>query len=114
MGDDQLKKDVLDELGTDRIQELAADLGTDAEGAKAVVAAAVEALPEELTTEAPAAAGFAGLGGGLMSGLLGKVSGPVARSVSRKTGLPEATVSRALELLLPVVLTAIAKRRRRG
>ncbi|MEU3754652.1 DUF937 domain-containing protein [Streptomyces olivoreticuli] len=119
MGDETLQKDVLDELGEDRIQELAGELGTDAEGAKGMVAATVEALPEEITEGgAPAGvAGFAGLGGGLggglLSGVLGKVSGPVAKAVARKTGLPEATVARALELLLPVVMTTIAKRRKR-
>ncbi|RLU81622.1 hypothetical protein CTZ27_32190 [Streptomyces griseocarneus] len=105
MGDDQLQQAVLDELGDDRVQELADDLGTDAEGAKRVVAATVEALPEELT---------AGPGGGPAAGVLGRISGPVARAVAKRTGLPVGTVSRGLELLLPVVLGVIAKRRRRG
>ncbi len=118
MGDETLQKDVLDELGEDRIQELAGELGTDAEGAKGMVAATVEALPEEIAEGAPAGvAGFAGLGGGLggglLSGVLGKISGPVGKAVAKKTGLPEATVARALELLLPVVMTTIAKRRKR-
>ncbi|MCC3772010.1 DUF937 domain-containing protein [Streptomyces sp. UNOC14_S4] len=111
MGDDQLQQAVLDELGDDRVQELADDLGTDAEGAKRVVAATVEALPEELTGEAE---GLAGPGGGLAVGVLGRISGPVARAVAKRTGLSVGTVSRGLELLLPVVLGVIAKRRRRG
>ncbi|MEU5419631.1 DUF937 domain-containing protein [Streptomyces sp. NPDC001407] len=111
MGDDSLQKDVLKELGDDRIEELAGELGTDTDAARKVVEATVAELPEELTAGAQ---GLAGLGGGgLMSGVLAKLSGPVANAVAKKTGLPPATVARALELLLPVVLTTIAKRRNR-
>ncbi|MGK5727945.1 DUF937 domain-containing protein [Streptomyces sp. URMC 124] len=121
MGDEALQQDVLDELGEDRIQELAGELGTDADGATRMVRETVTALPDELTREASAApAGAAGLGGlggglggGLMSGVLGKITGPVAEAVAKRTGLPVAQVSRALELLLPVVMTTIAKRRAR-
>ncbi|MEV5376663.1 MULTISPECIES: DUF937 domain-containing protein [Streptomyces] len=130
MGDEALQKDVLDELGEDRIQELAGELGTDADGATRMVRETVAALPEELTREngagaAPAGVaglgGFGGLaqglgggpGGGLMSGVLGRITKPVAETVAKRTGLPAAQVARALELLLPVVMTAIAKRRGR-
>ncbi|MEV4922946.1 DUF937 domain-containing protein [Streptomyces roseoverticillatus] len=131
MGDEALQKDVLDELGEDRIQELAGELGTDADGATHMVRETVAALPEELTREngngtAPAGAaglggfgglaqglGGGGLGGGLMSGVLGRITKPVAETVAKRTGLPAAQVARALELLLPVVMTAIAKRRGR-
>ncbi|MGK5544561.1 DUF937 domain-containing protein [Streptomyces sp. URMC 127] len=128
MGDEALQKDVLDELGEDRVQELAGELGTDADGARRMVRETVAALPEDLTREngaAPAgAAGFGGFGGlgqglgggpggGLMSGVLGRITKPVAETVARRTGLPAAQVARALELLLPVVMTAIAKRRGR-
>ncbi|MET9417649.1 DUF937 domain-containing protein [Streptomyces klenkii] len=127
MGDEALQKDVLDELGEDRIQELAGELGTDADGATRMVRETVTALPEELTRENGAApAGVAGLGGfgglgglgqgpggGLMSGVLGRITKPVAETVAKRTGLPAAQVARALELLLPVVMTAIAKRRGR-
>ncbi|QLE75371.1 hypothetical protein FGW37_30685 [Streptomyces rectiverticillatus] len=124
MGDEALQQDVLDELGEDRIQELAGELGTDADGATRMVRETVAALPEELTRQESAApAGAAGpgglgglgggLGGGLMSGVLGKITGPVAETVAKRTGLPVAQVTRALELLLPVVMTTIAKRRGR-
>ncbi|MEU5192038.1 DUF937 domain-containing protein [Streptomyces klenkii] len=132
MGDEALQKDVLDELGEDRIQELAGELGTDADGATRMVRETVAALPEELTRENGAApAGVAGLGGfgglgglgqgsgggmlsgGLMSGVIGRITKPVAETVAKRTGLPAAQVARALELLLPVVMTAIAKRRGR-
>ncbi|MEV6670311.1 DUF937 domain-containing protein [Streptomyces sp. NPDC051162] len=113
MGDDSLQKDVLQELGDDRIEELAGELGTDTETAKRVVEATVAELPDELTAAPAGVQGLAGLGGGLMSGVLAKLSGPVANAVAKKTGLPPATVARALELLLPVVLTTIAKRRNR-
>lgn len=114
MGDDSLQKDVLQELGDDRIEELAGELGTDTEAARRVVEATVAELPDELTAAPAGVQGLAGLGGGgLMSGVLAKLSGPVANAVAKKTGLPPATVARALELLLPVVLTTIAKRRNR-
>ncbi|MFG2178157.1 DUF937 domain-containing protein [Streptomyces abikoensis] len=123
MADDSLRADVLDELGDDRIEELAQELGTDTEGAKQVVAATVDELPAELTGGGPpgGAPGLGGLGGGLagglggglMSGVLGRITRPVAEAVAKRTGLPPATVAKALELLLPVVMTTIAKRRKR-
>ncbi|GAA0491670.1 DUF937 domain-containing protein [Streptomyces stramineus] len=120
MGDEALKKDVLDELGDDRIEELARELGTDAEGARRAVEATVDSLPEELTAPARAPAGATGsgglgggLGGGLMSGVIGRITAPVAEAVARRTGLPAASVARALELLLPVVVSTIARRRKR-
>ncbi|MFF7726768.1 DUF937 domain-containing protein [Streptomyces sp. NPDC008001] len=124
MGDEALQKDVLDELGEDRVQELAGELGTGTDGATRMVRETVAALPDELTREngaAPAGAaglgGFGGLGqglgGGLMSGVLGRITKPVAETVAKRTGLPVAQVTRALELLLPVVMTTIAKRRGR-
>ncbi|GGP43160.1 DUF937 domain-containing protein [Streptomyces abikoensis] len=119
MADDSLRADVLDELGDDRIEELAQELGTDTEGAKQVVAATVDELPAELTGGGALGLGglggglAGGLGGGLMSGVLSKITRPVAEAVAKRTGLPPATVAKALELLLPVVMTTIAKRRKR-
>ncbi|GHG53464.1 DUF937 domain-containing protein [Streptomyces griseocarneus] len=103
MGDDALRDDVLEELGEDRIQELAGELGTDPDGARRVVAATVSALPADFGDRS---------GGGLMSGVLARISTPVAESVARQTGIPVATVGRALELLLPVIVTTLAKRRK--
>ncbi|MFI9202270.1 DUF937 domain-containing protein [Streptomyces sp. NPDC053048] len=103
MGDDALRNDVLEELGEDRIQELAGELGTDSDGARRVVAATVSALPE----------GFGDRRGGeLMSSVLAEISGPVSDSVAKETGLPAPAVGRALELLLPVIVTTVAKRRK--
>ncbi|MEX2980621.1 hypothetical protein [Streptomyces sp. C36] len=103
MGDDALRDDVLEELGEDRIQELAGELGTDSEGARQVVAATVSALPADFGERS---------GGGLMSGVLARISAPVAESVAGRTGIPVPAVSRALELLLPVIVTTVAKRRK--
>jgi hypothetical protein len=68
------------------------------------------AAPEE---EAPLQ-GVSTLGGfatgGLMAGVLAKVSKPVANAVAKKTGIPAATVTRVIEMLLPVVLTVLSKR----
>ncbi|MER5971437.1 DUF937 domain-containing protein [Streptomyces sp. NPDC002055] len=98
MSDESLQREVLAELGDDRIQELAGELGTDAEGARTVVGTTVAALPSTL-------------GDGTLAGVLGRLTEPTAETVSRQTGLPLASVTRALELLLPVVLSVIAKRR---
>ncbi|MEU5953925.1 DUF937 domain-containing protein [Streptomyces sp. NPDC047525] len=128
-----LEKDVLDELGDDRLQEIAGLLGTDAAGAQDVVGTTVNALSGNLQEKAedPAEAeevqqaldeaappqgiaGFGGFGGlaagGMLSGVLAKMSRPVANAVAKKTGLPAASVTRVIELLIPVLLTVLTKR----
>ncbi|MFF1353733.1 DUF937 domain-containing protein [Streptomyces sp. NPDC058297] len=132
-----LQKDVLDELGDDRLSEIAGLLGTDAAGAQNVVSTTVSELSGGLREKASAdpqqaeevrqalaeaqeqqplqgVATFGGLGGlaggGLMAGLLAKMSRPVAAAVAKKTGLPPATVTRVIELLVPVVLAVFTKR----
>lgn len=134
-----LEKDVLDELGDDRLQEIAGLLGTDAAGAQDVVGTTVTALSGNLQEKAedPAEArevrqafaeaspaepppqgiaGFGGFGGlaagGMLSGVLAKMSKPVAAAVAKKTGLPAASVTRVIELLIPVLLTVLTKRAR--
>lgn len=133
------EQDVLDELGDDRLTEIASLLGTDTAGAQDVVGTTVSALSGGLQDKAAAAdpaeadevrqavaevgdtarplqgvAALGGLGGlatgGLMSGVLAKMSKPVANAVSKKTGIPPATVSRVIELLIPVVLAVLSKR----
>ncbi|MET7363847.1 DUF937 domain-containing protein [Streptomyces sp. NPDC005562] len=68
--------------------------------------------PEEAPLQGVAA--FGGLGGlaagGMMSGVLAKMSKPVANAVSKKTGIPAATVTRVIEMLIPVVLAVLSKR----
>ncbi|MFB7994142.1 DUF937 domain-containing protein [Streptomyces sp. NPDC056002] len=132
-----LQKDVLDELGDDRLGEIAELVGTDAAGAQDVVGTTVSELSGELrekatadpgqaeevrqalaeTQEQPPLQGVATLGGlggpaagGLMSGILSKMSRPVANAVAKKTGLPPAAVARVVELLIPVLLTVFTKR----
>ncbi|WP_409057788.1 DUF937 domain-containing protein [Streptomyces sp. SYP-A7185] len=130
-----LEKDVLDELGDDKLQEIAGLLGTDAAGAQDVVGTTVNALSGNLQEKAedPAEAeeveqafaeatppqgiaGFGGFGGlaagGMLSGVLAKMSRPVASAVAKKTGLPAPTVTRVIELLIPVLLTVLTKRAR--
>ncbi|MEU3740174.1 DUF937 domain-containing protein [Streptomyces sp. NPDC032198] len=130
-----LEKDVLDELGDDKLQEIAGLLGTDAAGAQDVVGTTVSALSGNLQEKAedPAEAeeveqafaeatppqgiaGFGGFGGlaagGMLSGVLAKMSRPVAQAVAKRTGLPAATVTRVIELLIPVLLTVLTKRAR--
>lgn len=134
--ENSLKKDVLDELGDDKLQEIAGLLGTDAAGAQDVVGTTVTELSGNLREKAedPAEAeeveqalaeasppqgiagiaGFGGFGGlaagGMLSGVLAKMSRPVANAVAKKTGLPAASVTRVIELLIPVVLTVLTKR----
>ncbi|MEW2527245.1 DUF937 domain-containing protein [Streptomyces sp. NPDC047071] len=128
MSDTSFENDVLDELGDDKLQEIATLLGTDAEGARSVVGTTASTLSaplqEEAAAQAPAPAadpplqgvatlggGLGGLlGGGMMAGALAKVAKPVATAVSKKTGLPVATVTRVIELLIPVVLAVLSKR----
>ncbi|WP_405948137.1 DUF937 domain-containing protein [Streptomyces prunicolor] len=114
---------VLDELGGDKVQEIAGLLGTDEAGAREVVgttasalsgeAAAVESPAAEAPQEAPLQ-GVAMLGGfatgGLMAGVLAKAAKPVANAVAKKTGLPPATVTRVVEMLIPAVLAVLTKR----
>ncbi|MFE9605889.1 DUF937 domain-containing protein [Streptomyces hokutonensis] len=110
--------DVLDELGDAKVQEIAGLLGTDEAGAREVVGTTVSALSgEAATVETPQEAplqGVATLGGfatgGLMAGVLAKAAKPVANAVAKKTGLPPATVTRVVEMLVPVVLTVLTKR----
>ncbi|MFI6404426.1 DUF937 domain-containing protein [Streptomyces sp. NPDC050548] len=110
--------EVLDELGDDKVQEIAGLLGTDEAGAREVVGTTVSALSgEAATVETPQEAplqGVATLGGfatgGLMAGVLAKAAKPVANAVAKKTGLPPATVARVVEMLVPVVLAVLTKR----
>ena len=112
---------VLDELGGDKVREIAGLLGMDEAGARDVVGTTASALsgeaaavePEPAPQEAPLQ-GVATLGGfatgGLMAGVLAKASRPVANAVAKKTGLPPATVARVVEMVIPVVLTVLTKR----
>ncbi|MEV7400891.1 hypothetical protein AB0N93_10895 [Streptomyces sp. NPDC091267] len=115
MSDESTQKDVLNELGDDGLHEVARVLDTDTEGAQRFVGETVTATEEAPVPAAePPLTGVATLGGGLAGGLaggvLGKLSGPVAGAVAKRTGLPPATVKRGVELLLPLVLAALAKR----
>ncbi|SFF82651.1 protein of unknown function [Actinacidiphila alni] len=140
MSDRPLQDEVLTELGDERLQEMAERLGTDADGARQLVGASVGSLTGVITDEAvtpggtaelsqaleqaadepepmTGVAGFAGLGagmgGGLLATVLRKASAPTARAVSKRTGLPVAAVTGALEMLIPVVATVLARRARR-
>ncbi|MFI8421411.1 DUF937 domain-containing protein [Streptomyces sp. NPDC085479] len=126
--------EVLAELGEDRLAEIAALAGTDTAGARALVdgsvtelsgelrqAAAepasadeVKAAVDEVTSEQPPLQGVASFGGlaagGLLAGVLAKLAKPAANAVARRTGLPPATVNRAIDLLVPVVLAVLTRR----
>ncbi|MFD9162674.1 DUF937 domain-containing protein [Streptomyces sp. NPDC059558] len=136
MSESSFQDDVLGELGDDKLTEIAGLLGTDTAGAKETVAETVGAMTGDLQQKAAAddadgaevrqafaevaepplegVAAFGGLGGllsgGMMAGVLAKVSKPVANAVSKKTGIPAATISRVIEMLIPVVLAVLAKR----
>ncbi|MER8231876.1 DUF937 domain-containing protein [Streptomyces sp. NPDC101490] len=134
MSDGSFQDDVLDELGDDRLQEIAGVLGTDSAGAREVVGSSVAELSGELrlaasepgeadevraavdevtSSEPPlrGVAAFGGLmGGGLMAGLLTRLARPAASAVAKRTGIPPATADRAVQLLVPVVLAVLTKR----
>ncbi|WHM38662.1 DUF937 domain-containing protein [Streptomyces sp. BPTC-684] len=130
--DSSFEQDVMNELGDDGLRQLAQQLGTDAAGAQQVVESAASGLadglpPDAVASEAAAppqdaplqgVATLGGLGGavggGLMAGVLAKATKPVATAVAKKTGLPVATVTRGLELLVPVVLAVLSKRAASG
>ncbi|MYT22971.1 DUF937 domain-containing protein, partial [Streptomyces sp. SID7760] len=138
MSESSFQDEVLGELGPDRLTEIAGLLGTDTEGARETVATTVGAMTGDLQAKAgaddddgnevrqafaevsePPLQGVATLGGGLlggglMAGVLAKMSRPVAEAVSRKTGVPAATVTRVIEMLIPVVLAVFAKRAAAG
>ncbi|MFJ3924781.1 DUF937 domain-containing protein [Streptomyces sp. NPDC090022] len=134
MSESSFQDDVLGELGDDRLGEIASLLGTDEAGARDTVATTVGAMAgglqqkadaddadgEEVRQALSAAAepppqgiatlGGGLLGGGLLAGVLAKVSKPVATAVAKKTGIPAPTVSRVIEMVIPVVLAVVAKR----
>lgn len=132
MTDDSFQQEVLDELGDHRLQEIADALDTDTGAAAAVVGTSVSTLSGELkdAAETPDQAGEVrdalgeltepplrgavtlggGLGGGLMAGVLARLARPAAAAVAERTGMPVATVSKAFELLIPVVLTVLTRR----
>ncbi|MFE0252573.1 DUF937 domain-containing protein [Streptomyces sp. NPDC059010] len=113
-----LQDDVLEELGDDRIGDIAGLLGTDEAGARQMVGTTVAALSGEAHTvatphEAPLT-GVATVGGfatgGLMAGVLAEEAERVATAVARRTGLPPGAVSRIVETVIPVVLAVLTKR----
>ncbi|MFI6019476.1 DUF937 domain-containing protein [Streptomyces sp. NPDC051287] len=136
MSESSFQDDVLGELGDDRIDEIAALLSTDADGARAAVAETVGEMTGGLREQAvrddddgeearqavseatdPPLEGVATLGGlggmlggGMMAGVLTKLSRPVANAVSKKTGIPAPTITRVIEVLIPVVLSVFARR----
>ncbi|MFF9065148.1 DUF937 domain-containing protein [Streptomyces sp. NPDC014891] len=131
---ESFEDDVLDELGDDRLREIADVLGTDRTGAQEVVGSSVAELADELRRAAdepdsadevraafgevasaePPLQGVAGIGGlaagGLMAGVLGRLARPAANAIAKRTGIPAATVTRTLDLVLPVVLAVLTKR----
>ncbi|MFE0653189.1 DUF937 domain-containing protein [Streptomyces sp. NPDC059534] len=134
MTDPSFQDDVLTELGDERLREIAGLLGTDAAGARQLVVSSVTELSgelrqaasepssadevraavDEVTSPEPPLQGVATLGGlaagGLMAGVLAKLARPAANAVAKRTGLPPATVDRAVDILVPVVLAALTKR----
>ncbi|WP_424213707.1 DUF937 domain-containing protein [Streptomyces sp. BI20] len=139
MSDDSFENDVLRELEDgDRLGEIAGLLGTDPDGARETVRTTVGSLTGGLAAKAdtdddegqevraafaevsdPPLQGAATLGGGmlsggLMAGVLAKAAKPVAAAVAKRTGIPAATVTRVIEVLIPVILAVFAKRAAAG
>ncbi|MEU9373083.1 DUF937 domain-containing protein [Streptomyces sp. NPDC048255] len=140
MSESSFQDDVLHELGDDKLTEIAGLLGTDKDGARSTVTETVGAMTGDLQQKAgaededgvevrqalaevtePPLQGVATLGGvggmlsgGMMAGVLAKVAKPVANAVSKKTGIPAPTISRVIEMLIPVLLAVFAKRAAAG
>lgn len=136
MSEPSFQEEVLDELGDDKLNEIAGLLGTDTDGARDTVTQTVGAMAGSLAEKAgadnddevrqalaevaePPLQGVATLGGGLlggglMAGVLAKVSKPVANAVSKKTGIPAPTITRVIEVLIPVLMAVFAKRAAAG
>ncbi|MFI9207504.1 DUF937 domain-containing protein [Streptomyces sp. NPDC053253] len=134
MSESSFQDEVLTELGDDRLQEIAGLLGTDAGGAQELVGSSVAELSgelrqaaaepasadevraavDEVTSAEPPLQGVATFGGlaagGLMAGVLGKLARPAANAIAKRTGIPPATVNRAVDILVPVVLAVLTKR----
>ncbi|GHG94168.1 DUF937 domain-containing protein [Streptomyces lanatus] len=113
-----LQDDVLDELGDDRIGEVAGLLGTDEAGARQMICTTVSALSDKAETvatphDAPLT-GVATVGGfatgGLMAGALAEEAERVSAAVAHRTGLPPGPVSRVVETVIPAVLATLTKR----
>ncbi|MFD9246873.1 hypothetical protein ACFV0D_34125, partial [Streptomyces sp. NPDC059556] len=43
-------------------------------------------------------------------GVLGRLARPAANAIAKRTGIPAATVTRAVDILVPVVLAVMTKR----
>jgi hypothetical protein len=132
MTDRPLKDEVLAELGDDRLNDIAGLLHADADAARHVVSGSVASLTGVLTDDSLTPGGTAELcqaiaqaamepeprsgadavGSGLVGAVLGKVAEPTARAVASKQGLPVEAVAGALEIILPVTATVLARRAR--
>ncbi|UGY91529.1 DUF937 domain-containing protein [Streptomyces gobiensis] len=98
MTDQALEGDVLDELGPDRIQEIADILGTDTAGA-------IEVIRTSLAYVSSAFGRTATTGDRTKA-----LTHPAAESVVHKTGLPDEAVVAAMERLVPIMLTVLDRR----
>lgn len=45
-----------------------------------------------------------------MAGVLSRLARPAANAIAKKSGLPAATVTRAVDILVPVVLAVMTRR----
>jgi hypothetical protein len=132
MTDRPLRDEVLEELGDDRLREIAGLLHTDTDAARHVVRGSVASLTGVLNDDSLTPGGTAELcqaiaqaamepephsgavaaGSGLVAGVLGKVAEPAARAVAKRQGLPLDAVAGALEIVVPVTATVLARRAR--
>jgi hypothetical protein len=127
-----LKDEVLEELGEEHLRRIAELLGSDDPTARKVVASAVVSLTGHLTddaatpgvtadwcqamaqaaVEAEPPPGMAAAGGEMIAAVLGRVAAPAARAVADKTGFTQQAVDSALEVVIPLTATVLAKRAR--
>jgi hypothetical protein len=123
MSDRPLKDEVLDELGDDRLLEIAGLLGTGTDDARRLIGDSVTSLTGVLTDDSVIPGGTAelcqameqtgaGRPGGPLVTVLGRATGPTARALSRKSGLPVDAIAEALDAIIPAVAAVLAERAR--
>jgi hypothetical protein len=132
MTDRPLKDEVLEELGEERLRQIAGLLGCDDPTARKVVASAIVSLTGQLVddtatpgvtadwcqamaqaaVESEPPAGSATAGSGMIADILGRVAGPAGRAVADKTGFTQTAVGSVLGIVIPVTAAVLARRAR--
>ncbi|MEW2373916.1 hypothetical protein AB0940_31840 [Streptomyces sp. NPDC006656] len=88
------EQDVLNELGADRVADIAGAIDSDEAGARRVVEEIASALADAWSEAGEVSGGAKALAG----------------TVAKRTGIPQATISSIMEMVVPVARVAAGKR----